>query len=374
MMHIHRVTLREIRLPLREPFRISSGAVTDRRIILAELEDRDSCTVWSECVAGEWPNYSAETVDTAWLALRDWFIPRLLDTPLNAPQSAAPLLLRDVRGHRMAAATLEMGVWALYALREQLSLSRLIGGTREQIECGISLGIQQSPDDLVERARAAMQEGYLRIKMKIRPGADVEYVTAVRTTLGAEAPLMVDANNAYTAGDIDVLTSLDDLGLLMIEQPLDHDDLVRHARLQRRLATPICLDESITTVDRATDMISTGAGRIINIKAGRVGGFAEAIAIHDVCTAAGVPVWCGGMLESGIGRAYNVALASLPGFTMPGDTSPSSRYWTQDIVDPAWSMSADGMMDVPAAPGLGVDIDVDRIDDLTVRREEFEAG
>jgi O-succinylbenzoate synthase len=353
---------------LREPFRISSGEVVERRIVLVELEDADGVRVWSECVAGERPNYSPETVDTAWFALEHWLAPRLLSRKIAAASEVAPLLDLDVRGHRMAKASLEMGVHALEAERSGVSLARHVGGTRDRIETGISIGIQSSPGALVEKAAAALAAGYRKIKLKIAPGTDIEYVRAVREALGPDAPLMVDANNAYTLADIDHLAGLDAFDLVMIEQPLDHEDILRHAELQRRMRTSVCLDESITSLDRAQDMVALSAGRIINIKPGRVGGFRESIAIHDFCASNGVPVWCGGMLESGIGRAYNVALASLPNFRIPGDISPSARYWARDIVTPEWTMT-DGMVDVPTGiAGIGVTVDTDTVDDLTVRK------
>lgn len=370
MIEIVSITLREIRLPLREAFEISSGMVKERRILLLELRDAAGTRAWSECVAGEAPNYSPETIDTAWLMITQWIAPRVLFHRIDTPGVAHALLERDFRGHHMAKAAVEMGVWGLEATRLGMSLARLIGGARESVEVGISLGIQRSPEALVERARAALAEGYRKIKLKIRPGADVEYVRAVRLALGDGAPLMADANNAYTLDDIATFAALDELGLLMIEQPLAWDDLVRHAELQRQLRTPICLDETITSLERAQDMVTLGAGRIVNIKAGRVGGITPSIAIHDYCEARGVPVWCGGMLESGIGRAYNVALASLRNFVLPGDISPSARYWESDIVRPEWTMSADGRITVPLdRPGIGVAIDRDRIEDLTVRIE-----
>jgi len=272
----------------------------------------------------------------------------------------------------MARAPLEMAAWSLAASRADVSLAKLIGGTRAQVETGISIGIQASPAALVERARDAVNAGYRKVKVKIAPHSDIEYVAAVREALGDAAPLMVDANNAYTMDDVQTLRQLDRFGLIMIEQPLDHEDIVQHAELQRALRTPICLDESITSLDRAQDMITLGSGRIVNIKPGRVGGFTQSIAIHDLCARHDVPVWCGGMLETGIGRAYNVALASLPNFTLPGDISPSARYWTRDIVTPEWTMT-DGRVTVPERAGLGVAVDVDRIDDLTVRTESLNA-
>lgn len=369
MLQLTRITLREIRLPLREPFRISSGTMTDRRICLLELHDASGASTWSECVADDLPNYTAETIDTAWLAITKWIAPRVIGRKFDAPGDVFAVLEEDFRGHLMAKAAVEMGMWGVESVRAGVPLSRLINGTRQQIPVGISLGIQASPEALVEKVRAALAEGYRKIKLKIMPGKDVAYVRAVREAF-PDAPLMADANNAYTIDDCDALVAMDNLNLMMIEQPLAWEDIVRHATLQKMLKTPVCLDESITSLARAQDMVTLGAGRLINIKPGRVGGFAESIAIHDFCEANGVPVWCGGMLESGIGRAYNVALASLSNFQKPGDLSPSARYWAKDIVSPEWTMSADGMVQVPrTSPGLGVTVNVDRIDDLTVRQE-----
>jgi len=371
-LHIASIRLREIRLPLKEPFRISSGVVSDRRICLLELVDAGGATAWSECVAGEQPNYSAETIDTAWHAMREWFVPRVLDTDIAHPDRVFGLLDQNVRGHNMAKAAIEMGCWALAATQRGVPLAQLLGGTRDRVPTGISIGIQASPEALVQRAKAAYDQGYRKIKVKIQPGADVAYVRAVREALGPSVHLMADANSAYTLADADHLAALDAFDLIMLEQPLGRDDLVRHAALQARMKTPICLDESITDVDRAEDMIALHAGRIVNIKPGRVGGFGPSRAIHDVCQAAGIPVWCGGMLESGVGRAHNVALASLPNFSLPGDLSPSARYWARDIVTPEWTMDADGMVHVPLdRPGIGVTVDIDRVDDLTVRHESF---
>ena len=371
MPRLESIELREIGLRLREPFRISSGVCHERRILLLELRDTDGTVEWAECVAGEQPNYSAETIDTAWLAIREWVAPRVLGIAIDRPEDVHALLERDFRGHLMAKASVEMGCWALDARRQGISLSARLGGTRDRVATGISIGIQASADALVERAQAALSRGYRKIKLKIRPGQDVDYVHAVREALGPGAPIMCDANSAYTLANGDHLAQLDAFGLTMIEQPLGRDDFVRHAALQRRLDTPICLDECITDVERAEDMIALGSGRIINIKPGRVGGFAQSRAIHDLCARHDIPVWCGGMLESGIGRAYNVALASLANFTMPGDLSPSDRYWERDIVRPEWTME-EGMVRVPRErAGIGVDLDHDMIDALTVRRERL---
>jgi len=367
MIKLTSITLREIRLPLKEPFRISSGVVSERRIALLELRDASGATTWSECVAGETPNYSPETIDTAWLAITEWLAPRVIGRAFESPGDVLPVLDEDIRGHMMAKAAIEMGIWGLEATQLGMPLSRLLGGTRDEIDVGISLGIQKSPDELARRVASAITAGYRKVKIKIMPGSDVEFVRAAREAVGMAAPLMADANNAYTLEDADHLTDLDELGLMMIEQPLAWDDLVRHAELQRRLQTPICLDESITSLDRARDMVALRSGRIVNIKPGRVGGFASSIAIHDFCEVNSIPVWCGGMLESGIGRAYNVALASLSNFVKPGDVSPSSRYWERDIVTPEWTMTNRGTMIVPDTAGIGVEVDRARIENLTVR-------
>lgn len=370
-MRVERITMHEIRLPLKQPFRISSGEVRERRILLLELSEAGGAVAWSECVAGEAPNYSSETIDTAWIAVAQWVAPRVLGRELDHPRLVHELLERDFRGHQMAKAAVEMGLWGLAATMAGEPLSRFIGGTRTEIATGISLGIQSDPEALIAQARAALEAGYRKVKIKIEPGRDVSWLAAVRSALGPGAHLMADANNAYTLDDTELLVQLDGLGLMMIEQPLAHDDLVRHAALQKRLRTPICLDESITSLDKAQDMVTLGSGRIVNIKPGRVGGFTTSLAIHDFCRTSGIPVWCGGMLESGVGRAYNVALASLPNFTLPGDVSPSARYWAHDIVAPEWTME-NGMVRVPLdRPGIGVDVDASRVAALTVRSMEL---
>lgn len=375
MFCLDRLTLREIRLALKEPFRISSGIEIERRILLLELVDRDGASTWSECVASSLPNYSPETIDTAWLAIREWLAPRVLGRRFTSATEVHAVLAENVRGHNMAKAALEMGCWGLESTIRRVPLSVLLGGTRERVPTGISLGIQTAPPKLVERAQAAVAAGYRKIKLKIQPGQDVEFVRAVREALGPDIEIMADANAAYTLADAAHLGTLDEFSLIMLEQPLGADDLIPHAALQRQLTTPICLDESITTIDRARDMIALKSGQIINIKPGRVGGFAVSIGIHDVCRDAGIPVWCGGMLESGIGRAYNVALASLPNFSLPGDLSPSARYWAQDVVSPEWTMDADGMVGVPRnESGIGVRVDADRIESITQRSEVLTAA
>jgi O-succinylbenzoate synthase len=370
VLRLSRLTLREIRLALKEPFRISSGVESERRILLLELEEIGGARTWAECVAFPRPNYTPETIDTAWLAIREWLAPRLFDRVLPGPEAVHEILARDIRGHNMAKAALEMGCWALDAECTGVSLSRRLGGTRDRVPTGISLGLQPEPALLVERALAAVAAGYRKVKLKIQPTQDVAYVRAVRAAVGRDIELMADANAAYTIDDANHLVELDAFGMLMLEQPFGADALLQLADLQRRMQTPLCLDESIIDVSRARDMIALDCGRIINIKPGRVGGFTASKAIHDLCQSARIPVWCGGMLETGIGRAHNVALASLPNFSLPGDLSPSARYWTHDIVAPEWTMDVEGMVRVPAErPGLGVDVDEDMIADLTVRSE-----
>jgi O-succinylbenzoate synthase len=326
--------------------------------------------VWAECVAGALPNYTPETIDTAWLAIRQWLAPRLLGRSIDGPDVVHDLLAKNIRGHNMAKASLEMGSWGLAAEIRRAPLATLLGGTRDRVPTGISLGIQPAPQGLVERAQAAVAAGYRKIKLKIQPTQDLDYVRAVRRALGDDVEIMADANAAYTIADASHLAALDEFDLIMLEQPLGADDLLQLAELQRTMNTPLCLDESITDLNRARAMIELGSGRIINIKPGRVGGFNASKAIHDLCQAAGIPVWCGGMFESGVGRAYNVALASLPNFSLPGDLSPSARYWKQDVVSPEWTMDAEGMVHVPRdEPGIGVTVDVEFIESLTTRVE-----
>ncbi len=371
VLDIKRITLREIHLRLREPFRISSGVVQDRRIMLIEIEEKSGAVGWGECVAGEFPNYTPETIDTAWFACTQWLIPRLFAAGPIQPEAVLGLFDADIRGHNMAKAGLEMAIWALAAEQDGVALARLLGGTRSKVATGISIGIQRSPQALAEKAQQARAEGYRKIKCKIKPGTDLVFLEAVRHSAGEEIGIMADANSAYTLENIAQLQALDDLGLMMIEQPLAWDDLREHAELQKQLRTPICLDESITCPERARDMHMMGSGRIINIKPGRVGGLYASLQIHNYCREHGIPVWCGGMLESGIGRAHNVALASLPNFTLPGDISPSARYWAEDIVEPEWTME-NGFVAVPNdIPGLGVKVRRSLVEKLTHRAEEF---
>jgi len=373
-IRLERLVLREIALTLREPFRTSGGTTEERRILLVEALGRDGETGWGECVAQETPSYSPETVDTAWEAISHWAAPVVLGRSFGGVEEVLPALQGAFRGHPMAKAAVEMAAWDLAARQQGVALSRLLGGTRERVEAGIALGIQESPKALAGRAAAAVAEGYRRVKIKVAPGQDYAFAAAARDAVGQGFPLALDANAAYTLDDLEALQRLDALNPAMLEQPLDPEDLTGHARLQEALATSICLDESITSAARAADAIGLGAVRIINIKPGRLGGHRGARAVHDLAQGQGIPVWCGGMLESGIGRAHNVALASLSGFSLPGDLSPSRRYWRRDIVDPEWTM-AGGMLRVPLErPGIGVEVDRDLVETLTVRRTELEAG
>ncbi len=367
-MRITRAVLREVPLQLREFFEISSGGTQTRRVVLLTLE-ADGVTGWSECVAGETPGYSYETTETAWHTLTRWLLPALVGSEVEDGRDLRPAPW--LRGHPMARAAVEMAGWDLEAKRRGVPLCKLLGGVVDAVPVGVSIGLQKSDDDLLARVDSYMAEGYRKIKVKIKPGRDVEMMRAVRDRFD-DAPLMADANSAYSLSrDIGRLRGMDDLDLMMIEQPLHHEDLLEHAALQREIETPVCLDESIRSPADARLALHLRAGRIVNIKPGRVGGLRASIAIHDACGAAGWPVWCGGMLESGIGRAHNVALATLPGFTIPGDISNSSRYWGEDIVRPEFEM-ADGMMPVPDGPGIGVEPREDRIGALTTRMAVFE--
>ncbi len=368
-MRIHRIELREIALRLRERFEISSGGRQDRRVLLLKLEAGDH-TGWGECVAAEDPGYSYETTETAWSVFDEFLIPGVLGQEM---EDARDLLgpVEWVRGHRMAKAGLEMAAWDLEARRRGVSLADLLGGRAGEIAVGVSVGLQPTDEALLSNVARYVDEGYARIKIKIKPGRDVDMLGAVRQAF-PDLPMMADANSAYTLDDLGVLKALDRLELMMIEQPLAHDDLLDHSRLQRSLDTPICLDESIRSVRDAELALELGAGRIINIKPGRVGGFSQARAIHDLCLDRGVPVWCGGMLESGVGRAHNLALASLPGFSLPGDISASRRYWERDVVDPEFELRG-GTMTVPDGLGMGVRVREEDLPLLTRRVEVFES-
>jgi O-succinylbenzoate synthase len=369
-MRIERVHLREIRMPLVTPFETSFGRASLRRMLLVEAAV-DGVAGWGEVTAGETPYYGPETVDTAWLILRDFLWPAVQGREFA---SAADFfgLLSQVRGHAMAKGGLEAAVWDAEARARGVPLWRLLlregEPVREEIPAGVSIGIKPTLEELVATVEKEAAAGYQRIKIKIRPGWDVEPVARIRDRL-PRIKLMVDANSAYRLGDLPRLRELDRFYLMMIEQPLGWDDLYGHIAVQRELSTPVCLDECIHTEEHARAAVELGACRIINIKLGRVGGHAQARRVHDACRERGVPVWCGGMLESGIGRAHNIALSALPGFTLPGDVSASRRYWEEDVIEPEVEVTRQGTIRVPQGPGIGFAPKLDRIRKLTAREE-----
>lgn len=365
-MKIERIAWRLISLRLREPFRISSGVTRERRILLLAL-DLGGVDGVAECVVGEAPNYSYETLATARWAIEAHLGPALLGERFDHPREVAPFLDRVARGHRMAKAALEMAVWEGFARSRGEPLRTVLGGEKDRVPAGVSIGIQPDTDTLLDRIRGYLDQGYRRVKLKIAPGLDAPVLEAVRGAF-PDTALTVDANAAYTREDLGRLAELDRFGLVLVEQPFPEDALLLHARLQERMDTAVCLDESITTPERCREALELGAGRIINVKPGRLGGHGPSLEVHDLCAAAGVPVWCGGMLESGIGRAHNVALASLPNMRLPNDTSASERYWERDVVVPPFRLDADGMVPVPTGPGLGVELDEDFLRAIEVER------
>ncbi len=368
-MKIDRVTLRQIRMPLVHFFETSFSRTYARDIILVEAQG-EGTSGWGEVTAGENPFYNEEWTGSAWPILRDYAVPRVLGKDLHSAGDVDPLT-RHIRGHKMARGGLETAIWDLEARLAGVPLWKQIGGgARREIPCGVSIGIQDSVEQLIEKIAHELADGYQRIKMKIKPGWDVDVIRKVREAFPA-IKLMADANSAYTLKDADHLARLDEFYLMMIEQPLSHDDIIDHAELQARLKTPICLDECIRTVRHAEQAVKLRACGIINIKLGRVGGFSEAKKVHDVAQAAGIPVWCGGMLEAGIGRAHNIALATLPNFVLPGDVSASKRYWKQDIIQPAVETTAQGAIAIRDEPGFGYGIDHDYIRSITVREESI---
>jgi O-succinylbenzoate synthase len=368
-MRLRKITLREIHMPLIAPFQTSFGTSSLRRILLVEA-DVDGVSGWGESTAGEDPYYSYETVETARHIITDFVWPILKGRELHSASDVSDLL-GQVRGHNMAKASVETALWDAEAKHKNLPLAKLLGGVRDEISSGVSIGIQPSIETLVAKVEKELAAGYQRIKIKIKPGNDVEPARALRQRF-PRIRLMVDANSAYRLEDAPLLQQLDQFFLIMIEQPLGYDDIYSHAALQRQLETPICLDECIHDIEHAHAAIEIGACKIINMKLGRVGGHTAARRIHDLCQAKSVPVWCGGMLESGIGRAHNIAMSTLPNFTLPGDVSASRRYWTEDIIDPEVEVTPKGTIRVPTAPGIGYAPRLDRIEQLTKRREILE--
>jgi O-succinylbenzoate synthase len=365
-MKAEALTIREIQMPLVHFFETSFGRIYSRRILLLTVHC-DGIDGWAECVAGDGPFFSSEWVETAWPTIKDFLAPAVLGRDLESAEESAALMAR-VRGHRMAKAALENALWDAEARQKQQPLWRLLGGTRREIPCGVSIGIQESIEQLLEKIETELAAGYRRIKVKVKPGWDVTVLERIRARW-PDIVLSCDANSAYTLDQVEHLRKFDQFNLLMIEQPLWDDDIYYHARLQHQISTAICLDESIRQSRDAAFAVDVGACRIVNIKVGRVGGFTEARKIHDVCQAGRVPVWCGGMLESGIGRAHNIAISTLENFRLPGDVSASKRYWHEDIVEPEIKVTSEGMILIRDEPGTGYRIREDLVEKLTVRKE-----
>jgi o-succinylbenzoate synthase len=367
-MRFDRIELFHIKMILRAPFVTSMGVESDEEHIIVRV-DGEGVTGWGESVAEGTPYYSYETVPTAWHILSDFLIPSVLGKELNSVADALEQY-NKVRGHMMAKAGLEAALWDAFAKSQKRSLSEMLGGTRTKIDAGVSIGIQESAEVMIRKVEGYLKEGYRRIKIKIAPGNDFQIVKALRKEY-PDLQLWVDANSAYRLKDIDLFRKLDNFGLELIEQPLGYNDIYEHSKLQKQIKTALCLDESIHSLADTCAGIELGSCRIINIKPGRVGGFTEAKLIHDYCASGNVPVWCGGMLESGIGRAGNVALASLAGFTLPGDISSSNRHYLEEIVEPPFLINSDGTMDVPVGPGIGVEVNRSQLKKMTVRSKVF---
>ncbi len=369
-MRIDGILLRELHLPLVRPFETSFGVTRNRRILLAEVRS-EGLVGWGECTAGEHPHFSGESTDTAWQVIVNDLGPMLASAQVEHGGDC-PRIFSLVRGNPMAKAALENAIWDIEAQREGISLSQLIGGVRERIACGVSLGIQKSIPELLDIIDREVAAGYQRIKLKCKPGWDVEVFEKVRNQW-PDIMLSCDANSAYKLRDADHLVTFDAFDLLMVEQPLWHDDFYYHSMLQKRMNTPICLDESIRNRRDALAAIEMESCKIINIKLGRVGGFSEAIAVHNAAQERGIPVWCGGMLESGVGRSHNIALSTLENFRLPGDVSASARYWHEDIIEPEVTVTSEGEIMISDAPGRGYDVRTDLVEKLTVRKEEIRA-
>ncbi|GAA0316224.1 o-succinylbenzoate synthase [Bacillus carboniphilus] len=365
---IKKITLHKLRMRLKNPFATSFGTLQDKEFFIIEMEDGEGNRGFGESVAFISPWYTEETVQTNEHIMRDFLIPLLFQQPINHPDEVTQIF-SVIRRNNMAKAAIEGAVWDLFAKRENLSLSKALGGTKTEIDVGIAIGIQASIPDLLHIIEEKVQQGYKRVKLKIKPGSDLEVLREVRSHF-PDLPLMADANSAYTLQDIEHLKKLDDFNLLMIEQPLAHDDIVDHAILQKQLKTPICLDESIHSSDDARKAIELGSCRIINVKIGRVGGLTESKKIHDYCVTHDVPIWCGGMLEAGVGRAHNIALTSLDQFILPGDTAGSSHYWEQDIIQPEVVVQ-NGTIQVPDSPGIGYEINREALERFTIDRKVY---
>lgn len=363
-MKIKKVILRHLKLDLLYPFTTSFGTEYDKDFILVEVQNEDGLSGWAESVAMLDPLYNEETVKTNWHILEDYLVPIVLKNEIQHPDELFEKWFAHLRGNYMAKAAIEGAVWDLYAKEQNASLASVLGGNRSTIDVGVSIGIKNSIEETLETIGARLEEGYKRVKLKIKPGWDIDLIDRVRQEY-PDIPLMGDANSAYTLEDMEHLVALDDFNLLMIEQPLAHNDIIDHADLQARMKTPICLDESIHSLEDARKALKLGSCKIINIKIGRVGGLTESKKIHDFCKANDIPVWCGGMLESGVGRAHNISITSLPNFTLPGDTAASSLYWAEDIIEPEVTVQ-NGTITVPTSPGIGYEPSIEKINKYTV--------
>lgn len=367
-MYIERIELFHTKMKLASPFRTSNGTEFDEEHIIIRI-DSEGLTGWGECVAGANPFYTYETVKTAWHVLEDFLIPQIFNKSIRNIESAVKSW-QNVRGHEMAKAGLESALWDLFAKSENLSLSELLGGVKEKIDVGVSIGIQPNEKELLKKVSSYLSEGYKRIKIKIAPDFDINFVSAIRKEF-PNILLQVDANSSYTLENLNLFKELDNYNLLLIEQPLDYNDIYEHSKLQKEIATPICLDESINSLSDSKTAIELGSCKIINIKPGRVGGFTEAIAIHNYCMDQKIPVWHGGMLETGVGRAGNLALASLPNFSLPADISATRRYYENDVVEPEFLLNEDGTINVPSKPGIGINVNTGKLNNFSLLHKKF---
>ncbi|MCK1988916.1 o-succinylbenzoate synthase [Lysinibacillus fusiformis] len=368
-MEINKISLQRIKLPLKSSFETSFGKVTEKDIIIVKVHSGDKVG-FAESVAMPFPIYNEETTGTVWHMLETYLIPKLLENEIKEPKDFSELF-SYIRRNNMAKAALEMAIWDLYSKQKGQTLSTVLGGNRSEIEVGVSIGIENNIETLLNKVAGFLEDGYKKIKVKIKPGWDIKPLEAIRKKFGEQIPLMADANSCYSLDDLQLLKELDQFHLMMVEQPLAHDDIIDHAKLQDALTTPICLDESIHSVEDARKAIEINACKIINIKVGRVGGLFEAVRMHNLCEENNIPVWCGGMLETGIGRAHNIAIASLSNFSIPGDTSASSRYFDKDIILPEVKLSKAGTIIVPEQLGIGFEVNQEFIDQLTVNQKEF---
>lgn len=367
-MNIKKITIRQLQMDMKSPFTTSFGTFKKKEFLLLEAVDKDGTVGWGESVAFNVPFYSEETVMTNWHMLEDFLIPLILHKEIVHPGEVNEIFA-PIRKNNMAKSALEGAIWDIYSQQTNQSLASALGGSRETIDVGISIGIQNSVEELVEIVDGFVKEGYKRIKVKIKPDWDIEVMRTLRETF-PDVEIMADANSAYCLDDTALLKQLDEFNLMMIEQPLASDDIIDHAQLQKELSTPICLDESIHSLEDARKAVELGSTKIINIKIGRVGGLTEAVKIHDYCKENNIPVWCGGMLESGIGRAHNVALTTLSNFTLPGDTASSSRYFEKDIIEPE-VVAADGLIEVPKEAGIGYKVNRDTVESYTIAKKEY---